>query len=153
MRAKFLSRGHNKISSGNFDQVQNELLINLFFMFQVSGLLAPSALALAASPGALTLDSFKNLVQISSLRPYDKNVDCRFVVVSQVEAKSTKEGGTVYEILVADESGSMLATFWDDQGAAMKPGDVILMRAGLVTIFKGHLRLACKHGSLIKIDR
>lgn len=119
----------------------------------MSGLLAPSALALAAAPGTLPPESFKNLIQLSSLRPYDKNVDCRFIIVSQVEIKSTKEGGTVYELLVADESGSMLATFWDDQGLAMKPGDVILMRAGLVTLFKGHLRLACKQGSLVKIDR
>lgn len=120
----------------------------------MSGLLAPSALVLAAAPAILPSDAFKNLTPISSLRPYDKNVDCRFIVTGPpVEIKSTKEGGTVYTILVADESGSMLATFWDEQGSAMRPGDVILMRSGLVTLFKGNLRLACKQGSLHRIDR
>lgn len=120
----------------------------------MSGLLAPSALALAAAPGTLPPDTFKNLTPLSSLRPYDKNVDCRFIIVCPaLEVKLTKEGGTVYTILVADESGSMLGTFWDDQGAAMRPGDIILMRSGLVTLFKGHLRLACKQGSLHRIGR
>lgn len=120
----------------------------------MSSLLAPSALAMAAAPGVLPPEAFKSLTPLANLRPYDKNVDCRFIVVAPaLEIKSTKEGGTVYTIMIADESGSMLATFWDEQGAAMKPGDVILMRAGLVTLFKGHLRLACKHGTLIRIDR
>ena len=124
------------------------------FLILVSGLLAPSALALAAAPAVLPPEAFKNITPLASLRPYDKNVDCRFIIVSPpVDVKSPKEGGTVYTILVADDSGSMLATFWDEQGAAMKPGDVILMRSGLVTLFKGHLRLACKQGSLNRIDR
>ena len=120
----------------------------------MSGLLAPSALALAAAPAIIPPDAYKNLTPLASLRPYDKNVDCRFIVTGPPEEiRSTKEGGTVYTILVADESGAMLATFWDEQGAAMRPGDVILMRAGLVTLFKGHLRLACKQGTLHRIDR
>lgn len=120
----------------------------------MSGLLAPSALALAAAPAVLPPEAFKNIIPLASLRPYDKNVDCRFIIVCPpLDIKQPKEGGTVYTILVADESGSMLATLWDEQGAAMKPGDVILMRSGLVTLFKGHLRLACKQGSLHRIDR
>ena len=120
----------------------------------MSGLLAPSALALAAAPGVLPPEAFKNLSPLATLRPYDKNVDGRFITVGPpTEIKSTKEGGMVYTIPIADESGLMLATFWDEQGSAMKPGDVILMRNGLVTLFKGHLRLACKHGSLHRIDR
>lgn len=120
----------------------------------MSGLIAPSALALAAAPGILPPECFKNLTPLASLRPYDKNVDCRFIITAPaLEIKSTKEGGMVYTIPVADESGSMLATFWDEQGAAMRPGDIILMRAGLVTLFKGHLRLACKQGTLHRIDK
>lgn len=59
----------------------------------------------------------------------------------------------VYTFLVADESATMLGTFWDAQGAALKYGDVILMRGGMVTLFHGHLRLACKVGTLHRIDR
>lgn len=120
----------------------------------MSGLLAPSAVAFAAAPGSLPPEAFKSLSTLSVLRPYDKNVDCRFIILGPpFDVKGTKEGGTVYNFHVADESGSMFATFWDDQGAAMKSGDVILMRNGLVTIFKGQLRLACKLGTLHKIDR
>ena len=109
----------------------------------MSGLLAPSALALAAAPAILPPEAFKNLTPLSSLRPYDKNVDCRFIITGPpLEIKSTKEGGLVYTIPVADESGSMLATFWDDQGAAMRPGEVFLMLAGLVTRATRKLRSA-----------
>lgn len=128
--------------------------IVIFSSSSVSGLLAPSTLALAASPAVLSPEAFKNLTSFSSLRPYDKNVDCRFIVTGPpLEIKHTKEGGTVYTVPVADETGSILATFWDEIGAAMKSGDVILMRSGLVTLFKGNLRLACKQGHLHRIDR
>lgn len=119
-----------------------------------SGLLPPSALALAAAPSQLPPESFKFLQPLVSLKPYDKNVDCRFIVLgSPVEVKPTKEGGLVYTIPVADETGSMLGTFWDEQGRQMRPGDVILMRGGMLTLYKGHLRLACKLGQLYRLDR
>ena len=109
---------------------------------------------MTAAPGIIPPEVFKNLTPLVSLRPYDKNVDCRFIVIGPpVEVKPAKEGGTVYTIPIADESGSMLGTFWDDYGASMRPGDVILMRSGLVTLYKGNLRLACKQGTLHRIDR
>lgn len=118
------------------------------------GLLSASALAMAAAPSVLPADAFKSLMPLASLRPYDKNVDCKFIVLAQpLDIHAAKEGGTVYTFLVADESASMLATFWDEQGSALKPGNVILLRGGLVTLYKGHLRLACKRmGSLVKVD-
>lgn len=119
----------------------------------MSGLLPPSALALAAAPSQLPPEAFKFLQPLVHLKPYDKNIDCRFIVLGEpLEVKPTKEG-VVYTLLVADETASMLATFWDEQGRAMRPGDVILMRGGMLTLFKGHLRLACKLGQLYRLDR
>jgi hypothetical protein len=110
---------------------------------------------MAAAPGVLAPDAFKALMPFAGLRPYDKNVDCRFIVLAPpTDVHVAKEGGTVYTFLVADESAAMLATFWDEQGAALRAGDVVLMRGGLVTLFRGHMRLACKRqGSLLRIDR
>jgi len=119
------------------------------------GLLSASALAIAVAPGVLPADAFKALMPLATLRPYDKNVDCKFIVLAKpLDVHNAKEGGTVYTFLIADDSASMLATFWDEQGGALKAGDIILLRGGLVTLYKGHLRLACKRmGSLVKIDR
>ncbi len=68
------------------------------------------------------------------------------------EVKQTKDG-TMYTFLIADESASILAIFRDEYGAAMVPGDIIHMCSGFVTLFKGHLRIACKLGTLKKIGR
>ena len=47
------------------------------------GLLPPSAIALAAAAGSLSPEAEKNLVHLDTLKPYDKNVDCKFIILSQ----------------------------------------------------------------------
>jgi ssDNA-binding replication factor A large subunit len=46
------------------------------------------------------------------------------------DGKAAKDGGYVYTFQVADESGSVLATFWNEVGASVKAGDIILMAGG-----------------------
>lgn len=92
------------------------------------------------------------LTRITELRPFIKNINCKFMVIKSgicfrdpnivswlmhfhtagvvEDAKWTKDGGYIYSFRVADESGAVIANFWNEVGAAMKPGDIILMMGG-----------------------
>lgn len=55
------------------------------------------------------------------------------------DPKSTKEGGFIYSFRVADESGMVIANFWNEVGGAIKAGDILLMTGGY------HLHLNLTH--------
>lgn len=92
---------------------------------------------------------------IAQVMPFDKALNCRFIILQREdEGKDTKEGGKVYCFRVADHSGSILATLWNDSGKYLGPGDQIVMIGGFITMYKGGMRLACKEqGTMIKVDR
>jgi hypothetical protein len=46
------------------------------------------------------------------------------------DGKPAKEGGYVYTFQVADDSGAVLATFWNQVGSFISVGDILLMAGG-----------------------
>lgn len=87
------------------------------------------------------------MTHIADLRPFLKNINCKFMVLKKgsgggisaelmrgsclvEDGKPAKEGGLVYTFRVADESGSVIATLWNNVGAAVAVGDIILMAGG-----------------------
>ena len=71
------------------------------------------------------------LARLADLQPYAKAITCRFIVLRQTdEPKVVKEGGAVFTFLVADDSGSMIANFWNEVGESIRPGDIILLTSG-----------------------
>lgn len=46
------------------------------------------------------------------------------------EGKAAKEGGFVYTFQVADETGTVITTLWNEVGQSTKVGDIILMVGG-----------------------
>lgn len=78
------------------------------------------------------------LTRIADLQPYAKALTCRFIVLRRVDdPKIVKEGGAVFTYLVADDSASVVANFWNEVGESIKPGDIMLLTSGYVfmTIF------------------
>lgn len=90
---------------------------------------------------------------VSSLRPFAKNVNIIVLVLERVETNWTKDNHSVHVIRVADSTGSVLLTLYDQHGAAAKPGDILQILCGFVTLFKRSMRLACKVGSVHRVGR
>lgn len=66
--------------------------------------------------------------------------------------KQTKEG-VIYSFQVADESGSIIANFWNEVGACITPGDILLVGGGFVTMFRNQMRFACRQGVVMRTGR
>lgn len=81
-------------------------------------------MALRTSKGAMPF------TKIADLRPYTKTLNVAFIVLEKQGSQSTREGNTITQFWVADSSGSVLVSLWDELGVIVKPGDILELRGG-----------------------
>jgi replication factor A1 len=71
-----------------------------------------------------------------------------------VPSKRDQRQHWIAEAIVGDETGTVILTLWDDQIRMFKANDVIEIRGGYTTLFKGSLRLNVGRGNYIaKTDK
>ena len=98
-------------------------------------------------------------VKVDSLKPRLRNVNVTVKVADigdprSVTSRRDSSVHTVAEALVADETGCVLLTLWDDQVSAFNNGDVIEVKNGYTSLFRGFLRLNIgRRGATEKVDR
>ena len=85
-----------------------------------------------------------------------RDVDMALKVLSVSEPKQIISGsGIEHEILeaeVEDETGKIKLVLWDDQTIPLKVGDVVQVRNGFVSSFKGEWRINIgKSGEVEKV--
>ncbi len=96
-------------------------------------------------------------VSVSELSPESKRA---YVLVKVVEKSEPKEipsrfGPTrmVTEALVADDTGGILMSLWDDQAEQVSVGDVLQVDNGYISLVRGHMRLNIgKYGSMSQAE-
>lgn len=92
--------------------------------------------------------------KISELKPYDKNINVFFEVVSVGEPRSVinqRSGDTheVADVVVGDETGTMILSAWNETIDELEVGKTYKLNNGYVNLFRGHMRLAIgRYGEL-----
>lgn len=84
--------------------------------------------------------------KISQLGPNSRQVNVHVKVLSKSpprEVISRMDNSTrrVSDILVGDETGCILMTLWDDDIDRVKESEVVYLKNGYVSLFKGSMRL------------
>jgi replication factor A1 len=98
-------------------------------------------------------------VKVTSLKHDLRNLSLTVKILSigssrGVPSKRDQRQHWIAEAIVGDETGTVILTLWDDQIRMFKANDVIEIRGGYTTLFKGSLRLNVGRGSRIaKTDR
>lgn len=93
-------------------------------------------------------------MEIKDLRNGMKRVEVTARVVDkgtprQVMSRFKDETYTVADAMVADDTGSIKLTLWNEQIGQINPGDKIKIENGYVTSFKGEIQLNVgKYGKL-----
>lgn len=77
--------------------------------------------------------STEQWTKIGDIRPYMKGVNVHFIVLEKVSVTKTKEDHTVNQYLVADPSGAIILSVWDEPGELLQSGDIIQLRQGYVS--------------------
>jgi replication factor A1 len=96
--------------------------------------------------------------KIKDLTPQSKRVDvvAKCLDVSEPKDIPGKFGNTrkVAEATVADETGAIILSLWDQQIGTIAKDDVIGIKNGYVSLVRGHMRLNVgKYGQLAKSDK
>lgn len=98
-------------------------------------------------------------VKVDSLKRILRNVNVTVKVVDVGEPRSitSRRDYSVHrvaEMLVGDETGCLLLTLWGDKVSVFNNGDVIEVRNGYTSLFRGFLRLKIgRRGTAEKVDR
>lgn len=88
-----------------------------------------------------------NVMKISDLAPFERNLQVTFVVVEKGEtrtiiSKKTNEEHSLADIKVGDETGLITCTLWDETIDRVSEGDSYTVKKGYVNVFQSQMRLA-----------
>jgi ssDNA-binding replication factor A large subunit len=94
-----------------------------------------------------------SLIEIGNLHPFMKNLTIQCIVIRTIESKrTTKDKHEIFDLLVSDTSGSIELVLWNEDGKYIRPGDILLITSGYVTLFKNILKLyVSKFGTVKRI--
>jgi hypothetical protein len=85
--------------------------------------------------------------------PFDKDVttykDANMLFFFSDLPTVTKEGNVLSQVLVADQSGSIYLSLFDDMGSLVKPGDILSLD-GYTSLYRGSLSLYVGRNGLLK---
>ncbi|KAM4626790.1 SOSS complex subunit B2 [Discoglossus pictus] len=94
-------------------------------------------------------DSF---VSIKDIKAGQKNLNVVFIVLEIGRVTKTKDGHEVRSCKVADKTGSITVSVWDEIGSLIQPGDIIRLTRGYASMWKSCLTLySGRGGELQKI--
>ncbi|XP_015261161.1 PREDICTED: SOSS complex subunit B2-like [Gekko japonicus] len=83
---------------------------------------------------------------IKDIKPGLKNLNVVFIVLEIGRVTKTKNGREVRSCKVADKTGSVTMSVWDELGSLIQPGDIIRLTKGYASLFKGCLTLYTGRG-------
>lgn len=89
---------------------------------------------------------------VKDIRHGLKNLNVQFIVLDVGKPTRTKDGHNVRSCKVADRTGCINISIWDDAGDLLQSGDICRLTKGYGSLFKGCLTLyAGKGGDILKI--
>lgn len=93
-----------------------------------------------------------NFTLIRDMRPGLKNINAVFIVLEVGHPTITKENREVRTFKVADQSGCINASIWDEAGQLLVPGDIVRLTKGYASLWRNCLTLyTSKSGDIQKI--
>jgi hypothetical protein len=92
--------------------------------------------------------------QIAEIKPGDKNLDIRGIIVCQISKNTLKNEQKIRQLLLADSTGSIHCNFFDEVGEKLNEGDVIFLKNAYASVFKNNLILYANkpgYGQVVKV--
>ncbi|NP_001084896.1 SOSS complex subunit B1-B [Xenopus laevis] len=83
---------------------------------------------------------------VKDVKPGLKNLSVLFIVLETGRVTKTKDGHEVRTCKVADKTGTINISVWDEVGNFIQPGDIIRLTKGYASLFKGCLTLYTGRG-------
>jgi ssDNA-binding replication factor A large subunit len=78
---------------------------------------------------------------IKDLEPNQKNVNLQVIVLDIAKPTQTKDGHEVRTVRIADKSGSINLSVWNDYGSVLREGDILRLNGCFTQIWKNSLQV------------
>ncbi len=95
-----------------------------------------------------------SIIPIKNLKPYNKDVHVNFQVIEQISNKKIQKGPNithkVANFKVADDTGAIQLTVWNEEIDVLKIGQTYNLTNGYVNVFQNHAQLATGRSGEIK---
>lgn len=90
-------------------------------------------------------------VLVKDLEPNQKNVNIHVIVLDIGKPNQTKDGHEIRNVRVADKSGSINLSVWNEYGAVLREGDILRLNGCFTQIWKNSLQIKIgSKGQIIK---
>ncbi len=95
----------------------------------------------------------EDVTKIKDLTPSSRRVNVLGKVIVLGEPKEIKtrfgDDKSVTEVVIADDTGKITLTLWDDQTKDIRDGEVLKIDNGYISLLRGHMRLNVgKYGTM-----
>lgn len=89
---------------------------------------------------------------IKDLEPNQKNINLQVIVLDVAKPTQTKDGHEVRSVRIADKTGSINLSVWNEYGAVLKEGDILRLNGCFTQIWKATLQIKVStKGQIVKI--
>jgi hypothetical protein len=89
---------------------------------------------------------------IKDLEPNQKNINLLVIVLDVAKPTQTKDGHEVRSVRIADKTGSINLSVWNEYGAVLKEGDILRLNGCFTQIWKVSLQVKVStKGQIVKI--
>ena len=78
---------------------------------------------------------------IKDLEPNQKSVSLQVIVLEVAKPTQTKDGHEVRTVRIADRTGSINLSVWNDHGAVLREGDILRLNGCFTQIWKNSLQV------------
>jgi len=78
---------------------------------------------------------------IKDLKPGMKSLNMIFIILEVGRPNVTKDGHEVRSCKIADKTGSINASIWDEPGQLIQSGDIVRVSKGYASVWKNSLTL------------
>ncbi len=100
---------------------------------------------------AMNQSGARNLF-IKDLEPNQKSVNLNVIVLDVTKPNTTKDGHEVRTVRIADKTGSINLSVWNEHGSVLREGDILRLNGCFTQIWKNCLQVKISNkGQVIKI--
>ncbi len=103
-------------------------------------------------------DDETKFMKVNELKPSLRNVNVTVKVIGigkskQITSRKNRSVHSVSEALMGDETGCVVLNLWDDQTKVFDKDDVVQIKDGYTSLFRGFMRLNIgRRGTVEKVD-
>ena len=92
--------------------------------------------------------------KIAELKPNEKNIELRCIVIKKEEEKMLQNNVNLYKYLIGDSTGSIFCNFFNENFSDLENGEILYLNGFVTNLYKNKLVMyQSKNSKAIKIGK